>query len=142
MSLVTLNPWQVLDQIQHQERKRTWHPATNIVENDAAYVVSMDLPGIPKEAVNIEVHDRKLSISGERETVKNVVKDVNDTQDNVKETPEKVHYNERVFGSFKRVFHLPKDTEEVGIDAAFDLGVLTITIPKQAQQQPRRINVS
>lgn len=136
MSLATLNPWQVLDQIQKEafataranNEARRWHPATDIVELEAAYNVVLDLPGVADEDVSIEVNEQKLYISGKRARADSDI--------------EKAHHNERVFGEFKRAFHLPKDADEAGIKAQFTQGVLSVTIPKHSPQQPRKIEIN
>lgn len=130
MSLATLNPWQVLDQIQkeafNQQAKR-WHPAADITESETAYEVALDLPGIKPEDINIEIKEEKLYISGGREVEP---KDAT-----------KIHYSERVNGRFNRAFRLPKDVNESAINAKFDYGVLRVEIPKAEKAQPRKIAI-
>lgn len=131
MTLATINPWQVLDQIQKEAftpgSARRWHPAADITETDAGYQITLDLPGVRPEDVSIEVHDQKLQIKGERAAPQN--------------QSEKVHYSERVFGSFQRVFRLPKDSDENAISANFDFGVLNVKIPKLEKAKPRKISI-
>ncbi|MCG8314421.1 MAG: Hsp20/alpha crystallin family protein [Pseudomonadales bacterium] len=131
MTLATLNPWQVLDQIQKEafnnSNNRRWHPASDISESESCYQIAVDLPGVNPESVSIEVHEQKLHIKGQR---------VNGL------APEnKTHYNERVFGDFNRVFRLPKDADESAINAKFELGVLNVWIPKIENAQPRKITI-
>ena len=129
MSLATLNPWQVLDQIQKEalNNNRRWHPASDISESDTSYQIAIDLPGVTPESVSIEVHEQKLHIKGQRV--------------NASESPDKVHYSERVFGDFNRVFRLPKDADESAINAKFEYGVLSVRIPKIENAQPRKITI-
>ncbi|MCG8668269.1 MAG: Hsp20/alpha crystallin family protein [Pseudomonadales bacterium] len=132
MTLATLNPWQVLDQIQKEafsnNAAKRWHPATDIQESENGYSITLDLPGVKPDEVNIEVHEQKLHISGERKRETN--------------SENKVHYNERVYGSFNRVFRLPKDADETAINAKFELGVLNVEIPKQEKLQPRKVTIN
>lgn len=132
MTLATLNPWQVLDQMQKEalsnSRSRRWHPATDITETESGYQINMDLPGIKPEDVAIEAHEQKLQIKGERQTTSN--------------QEGKTHYNERVHGSFHRTFKLPNDANESAIHANFEHGVLSISIPKIEKVQPRKISIN
>lgn len=132
MALATINPWQVLDQIQKEAFANTssakrWHPATDITEHETGYRVTLDLPGINPDAITIEVKDQKLQIKGGRELEQN--------------ESERVHYRERVFGEFNRSFRLPKDADETNINAKFEHGVLQVEIPKAEKAQPRKIAI-
>lgn len=133
MTLATLNPWQVLDQIQKEaftqqsQQKRRWHPATDITESESAYLLSLDLPGMKTEDISIEVKEDKLHITGVRASDRN--------------ESSRVHYSERVFGEFNRAFKLPKDVNESGISARFEHGVLLVEIPKAEKAQPRKITI-
>lgn len=134
MTLAALNPWQVLDQIQKEALQQSnsnlkrWHPATDINESENNYQITVDLPGIKPEDVNIEVHENRLTIKGERKT-------------SLKQE-HKTHYNERVYGNFNRTFKLPKDANDGNIEANFEHGVLTIGIPKLAKAQPRKVTIN
>ena len=94
-------------------------PTVNTREDDKAYVVEVDLPGIDKKdiKVNIDPENRTLSISGERK-FKNEVK---------KEDYYKI---ESSYGKFMRTFSLPENVDADKIDAKNENGVLTISIPK------------
>ena len=132
MSIATLNPWQVLDQLQKDALRgystnQKWHPAVDIFESKAGYNISIDLPGAKPEDVKLSAEDNKLKVTGERKAGKN--------------EGDRQHYSERVFGSFQRSFQLPKDADQTAISAEFDAGVLTIQIPKREETQPRNINI-
>ncbi len=94
-------------------------PTVNTREDDKAYIVEVDLPGIDKKdiKVNIDPENRTLSISGERK-FKNEVK---------KEDYYKI---ESSYGKFMRTFSLPENVDADKIDAKNENGVLTISIPK------------
>ncbi len=94
-------------------------PTVNTREDDKAYIVEVDLPGIDKKdiKVNIDPENRTLSISGERK-FKNEVK---------KEDYYKI---ESSYGKFMRTFSLPENVDTDKIDAKNENGVLTISIPK------------
>lgn len=103
-------------------------PSMDVYENDTAYVVALDLPGVKPEDVKIEMHEGKLSVSGSRELAKG-------------ETSDKFHRVERSGGKFHRVLSLANDVDLEKIDAAYDHGVLTITLPKVEKQQPTKIEI-
>jgi len=94
-------------------------PTVNTREDDKAYIVEVDLPGIDKKdiKVNIDPENRTLSISGERK-FKNEVK---------KEDYYKI---ESSYGKFMRTFSLPENVDADKIDAKNENGVLIISIPK------------
>lgn len=135
MSIATLNPWQVLDQLQkdalrNYSTQQKWHPPVDIAEHAAGYTITMDVPGIATEDVSITVEQTKLKVEGRRAENK---KAANNEQ--------RFHYKERVIGSFNRSFQLPKDADANLINAAFDAGVLSIEIPKLEKSQPRSIQI-
>lgn len=92
-------------------------PLVNTREGEFAYHVDVDLPGIKKEDINIDVHEGTLTISGER----------NFTQEVKEEDYYKV---ETSFGKFQRAFTLPKNVDTENISASSNDGVLEIVIPK------------
>lgn len=106
-----------------------WAPRTDLHETGDAYVIHADLPGVPKEDVNVNYHDGILSVSGERRA-----KEPSENENCVR--------LERSFGRFYRSFTLPKTINEKKISATFLEGVLTIHVPKAEESKPRRIQVS
>lgn len=89
----------------------------DIYEKDNNFVIDMEIPGFEKEDINIEVKDGYLTVSASKSS---------------EENEEKKNYirRERSFGSFSRSFALG-DVDVDSIEATFDAGVLSITIPKQ-----------
>jgi HSP20 family protein len=112
-----------------QESTRTWAPAVDILETAEAYVVKAELPGVPKDAVHITVENNVLTLKGERKLEKDVTK-------------ENYHRIERTYGAFARSFSLPTRVDHDGVEAKFDQGVLTITVPKAAEAKPKRIEIA
>ncbi len=106
-----------------------WQPRVELSENKSAYVVSADLPGIAKEDVTINFENNVLTISGERVEAK---EDEGTTY----------FRSERVYGSFSRSFTFPKGIDVNNIHAAFENGVLTISIPKSKEVMPRKIEIA
>ncbi len=92
---------------------------TDIKELDKAYQLDVELPGVKKENVSIELKDGALDIK--------VVQEVNND-----EKDEKGRYlrRERFYGSCSRSFYVGEDVKQEDIKAKFDNGVLTITVPK------------
>lgn len=111
-----------------------FEPDVDISEKDNHYLVKLDLPGMEKDKINVEVQDRLLTISGERKVEK-------------EETKEGSFYKmERSFGSFYRSIPLPDNANGEAVTAEYKNGVMTITIPKIAspstvQKQGTKIEV-
>lgn len=111
-----------------QASDRTWQPACDVVEDDDHYLLSVEMAGIPKEQIKIEVQDQHLVISGERraEEVK-------------KEKGFK--YSERQHGAFLRSFALPSGFDAEKIEANYQDGVLRVLVPKPNKLKPRQIKI-
>jgi len=105
-------------------------PAVNTREADDAYYVEVDLPGVKKEDLSIDVNDNVLTISGERKVEE--------------ERQEDEFYRvESFYGTFERSFTLPEDVEVDGIEAEARDGVLTVRIPKAqiVEKAPKKIEI-
>ena len=92
---------------------------SDVVENDKDYIVKIDMPGMKKDKIKINYSDGILSVSGSRESLKNL-----DKKD------DSVIHQERQEGHISRSFRLPNIVANK-IHAKYDDGVLTITLPKQ-----------
>ena len=106
-----------------------WMPAMDLVERDDVYVLRADLPGLSEEDVAIEVDGDTLSISGAREAQH-------------EDSGHGRHRYERAYGAFRRALTLPEGVDAEKITAAFDRGVLEITVPKPEVKAPRRVAIS
>lgn len=108
---------------------RRWVPAMDLAETQDAYVLRADLPGLAPEDVSIELESRVLSISGERKA---------------EELSEGEGYRrvERASGAFRRTLTLPAGVDAEAITAAFDDGVLTVTVPKPVAAKPHRVAIA
>jgi len=104
-------------------------PRANFAETDDAYEVTVDVPGIKAEDLNIEFKEGRLWITGKREQETEV-------------EDKKFHRVERSFGQFRRVVALGEQVDAENIGASYKDGVLTVTAPKVAAAQPKRIEVS
>jgi len=107
---------------------RRWMPAMDLVETGDHFVLRADLPGMSESDVNIEVEERVLTISGERQA------EHTDNKDGY-------HRVERAFGSFSRSLTLPEGVDAEAVSANFDRGVLEVRIPKPEERKPRKISI-
>jgi HSP20 family protein len=115
--------------IEGDPQRRAWLPPVDIEQTAEAMILKLDLPGIDRDAISIETHDSLLTISGERE-------------EQNEETHEGYVMRERITGSFARSFSLPPRAKFDDISATVTDGVLTVTVPRPAEESPKRIAVS
>ena len=102
-----------------EESVATFTPKVNTREGEFAYHVDVDLPGVKKEDINVDIKDNVLTVSGERRLKE--------------EVKEKDYYRvETSFGKFSRSFTLPDNVDAENIEAKADNGVLEVVIPKLA----------
>ena len=108
---------------------RRWVPPMDLIETETDFVLKADLPGMSEADVNIELEDHVLTVSGERKTEH--------------EDRKAGYYRvERSFGSFRRSLTLPDGIDPESVKATFSNGVLEVTVPKPAQQVPRKVQIS
>jgi len=99
--------------------------AMDVNEDDKAYTVTAELPGLEEKDVSVNVKGGALIIEGEKRQEK--------------EEKDKDRYlSERSYGAFKRSFALPDDVDGKKVTAQFGKGVLTVTLPKTADSQTAR----
>ena len=106
-------------------------PAMDVIEEEDAVIVRVDLPGIAPEDVNIEVDGDLLTISGEVQA-----EEISGDEDAKRYT-----YRERRSGAFKRSLRIADTLSTENAEATFENGVLTLSLPKQPEAQPKRITV-
>ena len=95
-----------------------WQPRVDICETSGEIIVEVELPGVRREDVRIEIEGDVLHITGERRTTA--------------ERQERNYYRlERHYGRFARQLRLPSTVDREGIRAEFDAGILIITLPKR-----------
>jgi len=109
--------------------EKKWVPACDIDEDANRYLVTVDLPGVPKDNVKVEFHDGALVISGEKRIER-------------KEDQGTRHLEERTTGTFRRWFMLPGEIDASRIQASYENGVLRVTAPKTAAEKPKQIPIS
>jgi HSP20 family protein len=105
-----------------------WAPVVDIVEDDAEYLIKVELPEIKKEDVKITVADGVLNITGERKFEK-------------EENGRKYHRVERTYGRFARCFAVPDNADPGKVNAEFTDGVLKVHLAKAEKAKPRSIEV-
>lgn len=105
-----------------------WTPAIDIIEDNNAFIVVADLPGLTKKNVSINIKENMLTISGERKIEK-------------KDENKNYCRTERRDGIFKRSFQLTDQVIADKITALFKDGVLTIKVPKAEEVKPKEIEI-
>lgn len=105
-----------------------WVPAVDIHEDATQFTLHVDLPGVKAEDIDVTLEKGVLTLRGRR---------------TLTARDEKAGFRrvERVAGEFFRRFSLPDTTDALAVKARFREGVLEVTIPKQAQVQPRKVTV-
>ncbi len=103
-----------------------WTPSTDIVRNGEEFLLELDVPGVKPEAIDLSVKDNTLTIEGER---------ASDREEG------DVLRSERLTGKFKRSFTLSDAIDQDAIKAEFNNGVLSVTLRKKPELEPRKINV-
>jgi len=106
----------------------TWSPLADVIEDAENFRIQVDMPGVDKKDVSMNFKENVLTISGERRS------------ETVKEG-ETSHREERVYGRFFRSFSFPMPVSAEKIDAKFQDGVLTITVPKAEEAKPKSIEI-
>jgi HSP20 family protein len=103
-------------------------PRANVAETDDLFEVTVELPGMKAEEVNVEFQNGALWITGEKKEEK-------------EEKGKTFHRIERSYGSFRRMIDLPGVVKDDEINAEFSNGVLKIDIPKSEEVKPKHIKV-
>ncbi len=104
---------------------RGFAPAMDVEEKEGVYLITVDLPGLKKEDIQINVSDRVLTISGER----------------VKEKKGQGYYFERSYGQFSRSISLPENIVDEEIEAHYEDGELKLALPKAETTKTKTIQV-
>ncbi len=101
-------------------------PLADVEETDDAFLVEIELAGIKKGDVDIELSGRRLVVSGERKE---------------RERAGILRKRTRTVGQFRYEVVLPAKLDEDGVSAGLDEGILSVRVPKAASERPRRITV-
>jgi HSP20 family protein len=101
----------------------------DVEENDKAYTVKAEVPGVKKEDINIQIDGNQVSISAESKKEKDV-----------KENG-KVIRSERYYGALYRSFSLGQDVDQAGASAKYSDGILQLTLPKKATSAAKKLTI-
>ncbi len=108
----------------------SFNPKVDILENDDAILVYMEIAGVKKEDVSLSVNDSNiLTIRGTRDT-------------RVSDENRVLLRNEIAFGEFVRSFQMPDEIDSEAIKANFNNGLLVINIPKKQAEEPKEFNIN
>ena len=106
-------------------KETTWKPTADIYSEPEHYIISVDLPGVSKENINLTFEKGILTLRGER----------------IQQEKDKTVRNEKQFGAFERKFKMTTEILSESITAEFSNGELLITVPKKASEE-RVITIS
>jgi HSP20 family protein len=106
-----------------------WAPALDIAERTDAYLVTVELPGVKLDDLEITLEDGLLTIQGERQFTS-------------ESSEEQYHRVERSSGAFRRSITLPAHVMTDAVEASMEDGVLRILVPKADEAKPKRIQVT
>lgn len=109
-------------------RQNSFSPRINISEDEKRFTIDVEIPGMNKEDIDVNLENRMLTISGERKF---------EREDN----GTKFHRVETYFGSFNRSFQLPDSVDEESIEATYSNGILNITIDKSEEKMKKQISI-
>ena len=133
-----LNIFDDVEQMMHQafghslengSSRLSYSPLMNVSETESDYLVMMDLPGVEKKDVEVNLRDGILTVSGDRKTSKKC--DINNRI-----------WHEITYGTFSRSFEFASDIVADKIKAKFKDGVLNISIPKAEKVMPAMKNIA
>ena len=106
-----------------------WSPSMDLSETNAAYIVKAELPGIDPKEIEINVTNDVLTIKGEKRREE-------------EKKDKTVHWVERSYGSFYRSLRLAAAIDSGKVSAEFDNGLLTVTVPKKEEAEPKTVKVN
>ncbi len=112
------------DERQDEFERGDWAPSADVYETETGYLIALDLPGVSREAVELEVDENRLVVRGSR------------TLPDCKQ-----HRAERPKGRFVRTFTIPGSVNQSAIGAEYKEGVLQITLPKHEEPQSKRVEI-
>ena len=101
----------------------------DVKETDGGYTVQAEVPGVPKEDINVSIDGNVVSLRAEVR------------QHDQKKDGEKLLRSERYYGAVSRSFQLPQEVDQAQARAKYDNGVLTLTLPKKAANGSQRLTI-
>ncbi len=106
-----------------------WSPALDLYQDKDNFLVKAELPGMKREHITLSLHDGLLTLAGERQHEK-----AQDEKATLR--------NERFFGRFERTITLPTQVDGTRVQASYEDGILTVTLPKAEAAKPRQIEIA
>lgn len=107
-----------------------WSPKVDVFEENENIVFEIEAPGVNKDDLDISIEDNRLVIRGERREQREAGEDRD------------YYRSERFFGTFQRSFSLPDTIDAESVEASYDDGVLTVSLPKAAEAQRKSIEIN
>src|SRR5674476_924137 len=136
MAIIRWDPFREMTQVQNQfnrvadqvwgGRQESWLPAVDVFDTKDAVVLKAELAGMDPDDIAIEVEDNVLTIKGERKFEEKV-------------DEERYYRVERRFGSFQRSLALPQGVKAGEIQAGYEDGILTVSVPKAEEERYYRV---
>lgn len=124
-------PFSEFNRLQRQVERlfdQTMAPAYEVDETESHYLMSFDLPGVPKEDIRINLQDNTLTVSGARKEER-------------EEKGKDYYQTERSYGSYERSFTLPAGIKAEQIEADYRNGVLRVAVPKGEASKGQQIKI-
>jgi HSP20 family protein len=122
-----LGRWDPFREFETLYRNTVWAPLADVTETDSAYVLELDVPGVQREDVTVDLTGTSLSITGELKE---------------RETEGVSHRRARRTGKFAYRVTLPRNLDGDNVEAKLVDGVLTVSVPKSEAAKPRRIEIT
>lgn len=104
-------------------------PACDVEEQNDHYLLTLEMAGVRKDDIKMEVINNQIVISGER-------------RNEVRRSEDGLKYSERQFGKFQRAFGLPVGVDTSQVEADYQDGILRVVIPKAESAKPRQIKIT
>lgn len=128
-SFLGWDPFREMTPFAFDESSPTFAPAFEIKETKDSYLFKADVPGVKEQDIEISLTGNRLTIAGKREAEK-------------QEKTDTYYTFERSYGSFTRAFTMPEGIDAGAIHADLRDGVLTVSVGKKPEAQPKKIMVS
>lgn len=123
-----VRPAIVNDEQGEENANGSFVPPVDVYEDEKQIALKLEVPGVKLEDLDIRLENQRLTVKGERKFEK-------------EEKAENFHRIERRFGSFVRSFTLPQTVDTESVTAGYDAGVLTISLNKKAEAQPKQVKI-
>lgn len=135
-----LSIWREMDRLQREmnrvfdsyssssARSSSRYPAMNVWADEESALITVELPGLKHDDIELNIVENVLTLSGERKPAEEV-------------EGTKYHRQERRYGKFSRTTRLPYKIDVEKVEAVFKNGVLSITLPRVEEDRPKKIAV-